>query len=225
MYAGTVQAQRREGAEEPDLGEARDFQEGGDAGWYVFCNDRLLLSAERTALTGWGSPAAAYHPQYRQFRGYVYLDADDAGLLPWNTTKTAVDCDSPVWRDVANKMKTALVSVQAALNDDKDARAQYNRQVRDAEGAGKQAPKPPELIVAMNEAPEVALKSVGASTAMRVPKKPPKQRRSDPPPDIKRIQYEVDLDIFQRVADALDASSGSEVGRLTFDYFVDAEVE
>lgn len=225
LFAGTVRPAERDGGEEPDLGEARDFQDPGDAGWYVFGNDRLLLSAERTTLTGWGSPAAGYHPQYRNFRGYVYLVADDAGALPWNTTKTAVDRDSRVWREVANEMKRALVSVQSAMNEDKDARASYRKQIREAEERSDQVPERPDLVAAMEDAPAIPLAQVSAARSMTVPPKPPKFKRSPPPAHIKRIQYEVDLSLFEAVADVLGASSGSEVGRLTFEYYVEAEVE
>jgi hypothetical protein len=225
IYAGTVQPEQQAGGEEPDIGEAREFQDNGDAGWYVFCNDRLLLSAERTSLTGWGGPAAAYHPQYRTFRGYVYLEADDAAYLPWNTTKTAVDRDSPVWREVANEMKRALVDVQKAINAAKDARASYRRQAADAEQSGKRTPKLPDILIAMDETPAVELKKVAKSASMQVPAKPPRYRSSKPPANIKRIQYEVDLPLFDQVAEVLGATSGSEVGRLTFDYFVEAEVD
>lgn len=44
-------------------------------------------------------------------------------------------------------------------------------------------------------------------------------------PKIQRIQYAVDPARFEEVAGALGASSGSEVGRMTFDYFYDREVD
>lgn len=227
IFAGTTKAQRtRDGAEDVDIGEATNFQEAGDAGWYLFCNDRLLMVADRSALTGWGSPAASYHPQYRHFRGYVYLAADDAALLPWNTTKTAVDRDSPVFRAVANEMKTTLVAVQAAINREKNVRASYTVALRDAESAGHDLPERPVLVEAMEDADDTPLGELPESSQMVVPPPPAnKPKPAPPPPNIKRIQYEVDLDLFERVASALTATSGSEVGRLTFEYFVEEELD
>ena len=214
IYAGTVAPSKREKDHDPeDDGQAEYFQDPGDAGWYLFCNDRLLLVADRTPVTGWGNPAAAYHPQYRLFRGFVYMSADDASLLPWNTTKTAVDRDSPVFRAVQSEMKTTLVAVQAVINRAKQIRAR----VEDDD------PKP-ELLVALDETPDQPISSLAASSQMVTPAAPPPKPKAPPTPKIQRIQYSVDPDRYQEVVHALGAGSGSEVGRLTFDYFYDQEI-
>lgn len=214
LYAGTVAPPKRDKDANPeDDGQAENFQDPGDAGWYLFCNDRLLLVADRTPLTGWGNPAAAYHPQYRAFRGFVYLSADEAGLLPWNTTKTAVDRDSPVFRAVQSEMKTALVAVQAVINRAKQVRSR----LEDDE-------QKPEILVALDETQDQPITSLSASTQMVAPAAPPPKPKAPPTPKIQRIQYAVDPDRFEEVATALGATSGSEVGRLTFDYFYDQEI-
>ncbi len=214
LYAGTVAPPKREKNTDPeDDGQAENFQDPGDAGWYLFCNDRLLLVADRTPLTGWGNPAAAYHPQYRLFRGFVYLSADDASLLPWNTTKTAVDRDSPVFRAVQSEMKTTLYAVQSVINRAKQVRARVE----------EEDPKP-EFLVAMDETPDRPISSLLTSSQMVTPAPPPPKPKAPPTPKVQRIQYVVDPDRFGEVAEALGASSGSEVGRLTFDYFYDQEI-
>jgi hypothetical protein len=214
LYAGTVAPPKREkGGDPEDEGQAENFQDPGDAGWYLFCNDRLLLVADRSSLTGWGNPAAAYHPQYRAFRGFVYLSADDAALLPWNTTKTAVDRDSPVFRAVQSEMKTALVAVQAVINRAKQVRSRLD----------DDDPKP-EILAALDEAEDQPITSLSASSQIIVPPAPPPKPKAPPTPKIQRIQYAVDPDRFDEVAKVLGASSGSEVGRMTFDYFYDQEI-
>lgn len=214
LYAGTVAPPKRDKDSDPeDEGQAENFQDPGDAGWYLFCNDRLLLVADRTSLTGWGNPAAAYHPQYRSFRGFVYLSADDAGLLPWNTTKTAVDRDSPVFRAVQSEMKTVLVAVQAVINRAKQVRARLE----------DEEPKP-DILVALDETPDQPITSLTASSSMVTPPSPPPKPKAPSTPKVQRIQYVVDPDKFDEVAEALGASSGSEVGRLTFDYFYEQEI-
>lgn len=215
LYAGTVAPPRRDKDANPeDDGQAENFQDPGDAGWYLFCNDRLLLVADRSTLTGWGNPAAAYHPQYRAFRGFVYLSADDAGLLPWNTTKTAVDRDSPVFRAVQSEMKTALVAVQSVINRAKQVRARLD----DDE-------EKPEILAALDETQDQPLASLAVSARMVAPASPPPKPKAPPTPKIQRIQYAVDLERFEEVAAVLGANSGSEVGRLTFDYFYEEEVD
>ncbi|MDB5478834.1 MAG: Histidine kinase, gyrase and HSP90-like ATPase, partial [Alphaproteobacteria bacterium] len=116
ITAGIVETNRQREAG-LDEGKAENFLDPGDAGWWLFCNDRLLLMRDRSVETGWGKGGgAAYHPQYRMFRGYVFLTAENTALLPWNTTKTGVDQDSRVWRQVQAEMRTALVEVQAVIN-------------------------------------------------------------------------------------------------------------
>ena len=77
-----------------------------DGGWYIFCNGRMVLRADQTATTIWGQSHGMreYHTDFAFFRGFAYFDSDDAGLLPWTTTKTGVDADSPVYRNVQQEM-------------------------------------------------------------------------------------------------------------------------
>ena len=81
----------------------------------MFCNDRLLLARDKSRLTGWGEAVAAYHPQFRQFRGYVFLTGE-ASDMPWTTTKTAVDEDSPVFRAIQTDMFDALQKAHTLMN-------------------------------------------------------------------------------------------------------------
>ena len=96
-----------------------------DAGWYVICNGRLVLAADKSDGTGWGwqttemdaaSGTPRYHNQFARFRGYVLFDSDDAGRLPWNTTKTAMDPDDSIWLDAREEMATVMRPVIDFLN-------------------------------------------------------------------------------------------------------------
>lgn len=209
IVAGIVPPPRQR--EIVDEGRAESFQDPGDAGWWVFCNDRLLLMRDRTAETGWGRGAAAYHPQYRLFRGYVYLTAANTALLPWNTTKTGVDQDSRVWRQVQTEMRSALVEVQSVINRLKNEREESDDATH--------APVTNALAAAVSK----PLKDLPLSNSAVVPPPPPRrpaQRR----PDTKKIQYNVDIDRFNEVADELGTTNASEIGRQTFDYFYEREV-
>lgn len=216
LYAGTVASPKRDkGANPEDDGQAEIFQDPGDAGWYLFCNDRLLLVADRTAITGWGNPAAAYHPQYRLFRGFVYLSADDASLLPWNTTKTAVDRDSLVFRAVQSEIKKTLVAVQAVINRAKQVRARFDEEETK-----------PEILVALDETQDQPISSLTTqSSQMIAPPSPLPKPHTPTTPKVQRVQYTVEPERYKEVSEALGASNGSEVGRLTFDYFYDREID
>lgn len=208
ITAGIVPPPRQR--ESVDEGRAENFQDPGDAGWWLFCNDRLLLMRDRTAETGWGRGAAAYHPQYRLFRGYVFLTAANTALLPWNTTKTGVDQDSRIWRQVQTEMRSALVEVQSVINRLKSEREDSDDAIH--------AP----VTNALADAVSRPLKDLPPRDSVFVPQPPPRRPRRRN--DTKKIQYTVDIDRFNEVAEELGTGNASEIGRQTFDYFYDREV-
>jgi hypothetical protein len=200
--------------------QAEDFRTPGDAGWWLFCNERLLLVADRTFDTGWGSAGANYHPQYRGFRGYVYLTALNTALLPWNTTKTGVDQDSRVWRQVQSEMKTALVSVQAVINRLKREGEEAEDPDGSADGGDGDGDAP--YTKALRAAKPTALSDLAEAQSVVVPPVPaqPRRRRTT-----KKIQYEVPLDQFEEIAEVVGTTNTAEIGRRTFNYFYAREVE
>lgn len=202
LYAGLVRLRGEE--RDADVADAEDFRAPPDAGWYMYCNGRLLLAADRSRLTGWGYPAAAYHPQYRQFRGYVLLDGDSA-LMPWTTTKTSVDEDSRVFRAVQLEMFDALQKSQSVMN-----------RLKKELGASSDD-KP--AVEAMTAAQPVALAAIEPSQRFVVP---PAAART--PSAVRNISYTVDKGDFDLVAEELGATSAAEVGRQTFEFFLQTQV-
>jgi hypothetical protein len=211
IMAGITTVERREvGADE---GSAENFRGGSDAGWWVFCNDRLLLMRERTRLTGWGDNLPNYHPQYRQFRGYAYLSSNSTEALPWNTTKTGIDESSRVWRQVQAQIKLAGSEVVSVINRIKEERSAVSEEDRPTTAAASRA-----TLVATAELPE--------SDRFAVP--PPRRatRKLAPKaPRTQRMQFDVLLDRFQAVANRLGTPVVAEVGRRTFDYYFEREIE
>lgn len=210
---GTIEMQLWAGLAEPRSGEDDDDVDDGEkyrneppAGWYLFCNDRLLLYADKSRLTGWGAEAAAYHPQYSRFRGYVLLEGD-ASLMPWNTTKTGVDEDSRAFRLVQNDMFDALQKVQGVINRLKKERRQPNEDARPA-------------VRALECAEPRPLLDLPLSTSFQVPAPAP-----DPPPTAQWIRYQVELGDFERVAESVGSETPSEVGRSTFDWYLKYQVD
>lgn len=88
-----------------------------NAGWYVFCNGRLVLFADKTNVTGWGSEYRAYHPALANFRGYVYFESEELFELPWNTTKTGVDSSNVMYLNALDLMKEAVEQIGRVVND------------------------------------------------------------------------------------------------------------
>jgi Histidine kinase-, DNA gyrase B-, and HSP90-like ATPase len=202
LYAGLVHTTDED---DDETGEAEKFRAPSPAGWYLFCNDRLLLARDVTRLTGWGEAAAAYHPQYRQFRGYVFL-AGDAKFMPWTTTKTAVDEDSSVFRELQTDMFDALQKALTVMN-----RLKAERQQR-----------PPEerpAVDAMKAAVPVPLDRLSPSTHFELPPVPPRT-----PTNVRWIRYSVEREDFDRVAEDLGTDTPADVGRETFRFYLRTQV-
>jgi hypothetical protein len=95
------------------------------AGWYVICNGRIILEADRRDVTGWGALEDAsgkalipgFHNQFARFRGVASFESTDSSRIPWNTTKTDVDQDSPVWRTARERMIELMRPVIDFLNE------------------------------------------------------------------------------------------------------------
>jgi hypothetical protein len=68
------------------------------AGWYIFCNGRNVLSAEKSELTGWGNLMPLYMSKFRGFRGLAFFFSSDPEKLPWTTTKTNINRESAVYK-------------------------------------------------------------------------------------------------------------------------------
>ena len=107
----------------PDVTDVPSEDTGEDVwGWYVACNGRLVLAADKTELSGWGVSFPKWHGQYAGFVGIALFSSVDPALLPMTTTKRSVDVASGVyrrarthmqraargWIDYTNERKTAL---------------------------------------------------------------------------------------------------------------------
>lgn len=86
-------------------------------GWYVVCNDRVVLAADKSDKTIWGDDGyKVWHPQYNGFAGFVFFDCKDPRKLPWTTTKREVDGSSPLYRRALVKMKAVTDEFSAYTN-------------------------------------------------------------------------------------------------------------
>jgi hypothetical protein len=179
-----------------------------DAGWYIYCNGRLIERAEKTEKTGWnsaldgGDKTPRPHWQFRRFRGYLFFESKSPDVLPWNTTKTGLDTDAPAYRQVKSEMTSALSQVIAFLNELDSESTEPGPLTALVDGA---APKGlDELQDSPNFVYDAAL--AGQPSAKEV-----------------RISYTRPPEIFDRVKSRLSVRSKREVGERTFDYYVESE--
>lgn len=75
-------------------------------GWYVACNGRIVLSADKSTTSGWGTPDwPQWHNQYSGFIGLVLFSAPNTAALPLTTTKRNVDLTSGIFNRAKTRMR------------------------------------------------------------------------------------------------------------------------
>ena len=173
-------------------------------GWFVVCNNRVVLAGDKTDKTVWGDGTfPSWHPQYNGFMGIVFFDSENPGELPWTTTKRQIDETVPVYRRAVVGMRDATRTYLNYTNTRKSSL----EQAKSVEG----------------KADYVSVKTAAPSAAksMKLPIYAPK-----PKVRMANILYTKPLDQVEKVAVALGNRSLSykDVGIKTFEYFYENEV-
>jgi hypothetical protein len=173
-------------------------------GWYVFCNGRLVLDADKTEKTGWGIDShPAFHYKYNHFLGYAYFRSNQVHKLPWTTTKDGIDRESPIYQAALDEMRILSRTILDFLND--------------------LYPGVPEE----SEAEHTLFAEAKAVTPQEIAKRVdtvfearPKKRSDD---DLVSIQYKRPNRKLKKVKEALGGSSmsASRIGEYTFDWYYD----
>ena len=79
------------------------------AGWTIICNDRVVLHADKTRLTGWGEAGVpSYHTQFVAIAGVVIFKSNDPSKLPLTTTKRGVETSSELYSQVKDFMRDGM---------------------------------------------------------------------------------------------------------------------
>ena len=105
-------------------------EEGGSGGWYVFCNGRMILEADKTPKTGWGNDMRKFHQAINPFLGFVYFQSSDLEKLPWTTTKDNINFESPIYQYALARMKvmaTPIVRLLGRRYNEKRVASEYDK--------------------------------------------------------------------------------------------------
>lgn len=175
-----------------------------EAGWYVACNGRLVVAADKTSLTGWGVGMPQFHTKYRGFIGLVFFYSPDPLELPWTTTKRGVNQESLVFQRVKTRMAVVGRPVLSFLNE------MYSSEERE---------RAPQREVAESiETLDVRELTSRPQTAFLTAARPLVD-------DSVRVQYSVKRAELDRVRKSLRKSDmpASKAGRYTFDYYLKKE--
>lgn len=183
------------------------FGKPQNAGWYVYCNGRLVLYADKTETTGWGNDYRLYHPSLAAFRGYVFFESKNLFALPWNTTKTGVDNLNRLYVLAREKMKEAAQQVFRAIDD--------VRKTMDVDVDGF------EELPFMKNAKEIDmnysyLSSINTTSDFKITQ--PEER-----PKLARISFTGLAEEVEKVQKHIGASSRKELGEKLFQYYVEME--
>jgi hypothetical protein len=177
-----------------------------EAGWYVVCNGRVVLEAERSKTTGWGvvdqkiSSAPSYHNQFARFRGIILFDSIDSARVPWNTTKDDIDADSDVWQRAFPRMMEMMRPVIDFLYElDRD----VDEFTKDHSA----------LFQYVDRAASVRSETVSHKKAFTAPRR---AEVSKGPRQVK-IQYHRPINDIEFLQDELGVPSAKQVGEKTFD--------
>lgn len=180
------------------------------AGWYVVCNGRTVLRADRTGLTGWGNKfdsdrIPGYHHQYARFRGFVLFHSDKPDNLPWNTAKSGVDVEHAFYRYALQLMQQAMKEVFGFLNN------------LDKESEAEETP----IKDALEKMKAVPLTKVAESKSFAVKVKPAQATQKT---TLKFVRYKKPVDQINAVMDALGVDDPNVAGEQTFDLYYDLNV-
>jgi hypothetical protein len=175
------------------------------AGWYVLCNGRVVVRADKTELTGWGIYGPGYHSKYRGFIGIAFFFSSDPTKLPWTTTKRGLNQESRVYLLARKEMTLAARPVLSFLNN-----------MYPSEPAEDIAER--KLVDRLKPARVQRVVSASPSS-FRTPKSIKKRKATT------SVQYEAETVELERVRTRLDKPDlgAGAIGRLTFEYYLDKE--
>lgn len=181
------------------------------AGWYIYCNGRLVVAADKTSLTTWkdmenrGS-GIVFHNNYAAFRGIVYFTSKYPEKLPWNTTKTGIDETSLVYLRAREKMleifkivKNILDDIRKNTDEKDDGIEETIAQMSGTEMTAENADK-------IKKNRTVNIEKVTVSVIPKV-----------------TINYKKTKEEAEELKKVLGVKSYREVGEKTFEYYKDAE--
>jgi hypothetical protein len=192
------------GAPPDDLEPTERRDETDYYGWFVICNERVIVASDKTAKTVWGDgDFQVWHYQYNGFIGVISFSSKDPNLLPWTTTKRDIDRSNPTYRRAMERMKDATRSWIKYTNDRKG-------NIGEAKQRESSATATPLFYVPPNTTLEV-----------------PHVTNTPGFVSLTSIQYQKPKSEVRKAKGLLGNvnMSNSRLGEMTFDYYIENESE
>lgn len=175
-------------------------------GWYVFCNGRMVLDADKTEVTGWvgGRGLPKWHTKFGHFVGYLYFRSDDVHKLPWRTTKQGVVPDSAVYQRALAEMQVQARPVLGFLSKLYPGEIEAD-EIPEREGMRKEA------AVSITKLPQ-------DDATFRFTPSQPRPNRSETLISIQYKKKRGEIEHVKKCIDSLSSASARKVGEYAFDY-------
>jgi hypothetical protein len=176
------------------------------AGWYILCNGRVVVDADKTDLTGWGSEFASFQPKYRSFVGLASFESDDPLRLPWTTTKRDINRESGVFIHARALMATMSKPILTFLN------SQYPSDASTEAG---------DIRDAVEGVRAVSFKDIASKPISGFSYSPPKKKEKK----TEWVRFNAQIASLDKVRRHVrrPGLSASEIGKLTFDHYLKTE--
>lgn len=151
---------RLESEKELDAGIRQRRREKG-AGWTVICNDRVVLHADTSRMTGWGTGTVpSFHNQFNSISGIVEFKSNDSYLLPLKTTKRGIETSSSAYLYMLDIMREGTKLFTSFTNKWKAREDETTEEFSKLE-----ARKPKEIIAAVPKSKWKTVRRGGASVS------------------------------------------------------------
>lgn len=181
------------------------------SGWYIYCNDRMIVDADKTIVTGWGDTIPKWHMNHVMFRGVVFIDSIETIKLPLTTTKKGIDTDSEIYKIILSKMTMAAQNIipflreVAKLSDPNEYKQSLVENSEKQNVVNLRAIAPSDNVYCVFKSPELDYDNILANNSET------------------RISYNENKKVVENAKFHAGVSSNKELGKLTFEYYVKME--
>lgn len=183
------------------------------SGWYIYCNDRLVLEADQSSLTGWGyNGVPQWHVNYVMFVGVVFFDAEETIKLPLTTTKKGVDASHPVYLAALYYMRSAMKLIFPYLRKIGQLGSEANAYRIELFQQEKKEKVDQLKLLNFDGVEEERFEAARIENETIAKSK-----------DVRHISYDVPRKIADKARLHAEVDSYKELGQTTFDYYVRQE--
>lgn len=173
------------------------------AGWYVLCNGRAVVWADKTSMTGWGDGLPQFVASFRYFVGIVFFFSAHPQMLPWQTTKRGLNLDSRAYLETKSEMQILARPVIAYL------RSLYSQPADETQEERQQ----------LESVAHVPMSSFGSAPSRTFQVAPIKKVQKDSV----KVQYSATWDEIRRAGEIMGepTDNASRVGRGALEYVLE----